>query len=435
MNDNDNDNPPNKNQNLPNKNPIKLNNKRNHDDNKKNHDDNKRNRDDNKRNHDDNKKNRDDNKRNRDDDNIIIHNKPRTFEPKNNYPNRMNFIDLDDFDILEKMLFGDYNRNLEKDNYREEKAREEKAREEQEELKKDLMIVDKKINTLDDLIELGKSYDSTKRYNIDMKMLNKLVEPLTELNNLIGMRKVKNDIIDHIIFYLQKLDNKNVDMLHTVIEGPPGVGKTELGKILGKIYLGMGILKNNVFKKVSRSDMIAKYLGQTASKTEDLINSCKGGVMFIDEVYSLGNKDTKDSFSKEAIDTLNMKLSDMKNDFICIVAGYPREIDECFFAYNIGLNSRFPVRFSIDPYTPIELLKIFKQFVEKNEWTLDISIKPSFFKKNYDEFKNYGRDMELLFTKCKRSHSKRIFDDKNSTRKEITLDDLNIAFENFLLNK
>ena len=420
MNDNDNDNnkkkpnssidplknPPNKNP--PNKNPINSNNKRNHDD----------------------------NKRNRDDDNIIIHNKPRTFEPKNNYPNnRMNFIDLDDFDILEKMLFGDYNINLEKDNYREEKAREEQAREEQEELKKDLMIVDKKINTLNDLIELGKSYDSTKRYNIDMKMLNKLVEPLTELNNLIGMRKVKNDIIDHIIFYLQKLDNKNVDMLHTVIEGPPGVGKTELGKILGKIYLGMGILKNNVFKKVARSDMVAKYLGQTASKTQDLINSCKGGVMFIDEVYSLGNKEMKDSFSKEAIDTLNMKLSDMKNDFICIVAGYPREIDECFFAYNIGLNSRFPVRFAIDPYTPTELLKIFKQFVEKNEWTLDSSIKPSFFRKNYDEFKHYGRDMELLFTKCKRSHSKRIFDNKDSKRKEITLDDLNVGFENFLLNK
>ena len=303
------------------------------------------------------------------------------------------------------------------------------------EQEKELIVINKKINNITDLIELGESYDSTKRYNIDIKMLNNMVPHLKDLNKLIGMQKVKNDIVEHIIFYLQKLDDKNIDMLHTVIEGPPGVGKTELGKILGKIYLSMGILKNNVFKKVSRPDMVAKYLGQTAIKTEELIDSCRGGVMFIDEVYSLGNKEGRDSFSKEAIDTLNMKLSEMKNEFICIVAGYPREIDECFFSYNLGLSSRFPIKFSIDPYTPRELLKIFELVVKENKWELDETIKVSFFKKHYDNFKFYGRDMELLFTKCKRAHSQRIFADSTAIRKRITTADINIAIKSFILNK
>lgn len=297
------------------------------------------------------------------------------------------------------------------------------------------IIINQKINNLTDLIELGKSYEVGKKYNIDLFLLNKMLPALQDLHNMIGMRQVKHDIVDHIIFYLQKLDNKNKDMLHTVIEGPPGVGKTELGKILAKIYLSMGILKNNTFKKVSRSDMVAKYLGQTAIKTEDLINSCKGGVMFIDEVYSLGNTEQKDSFAKEAIDTLNMKLTDMKNDFVCIVAGYPREIDQCFFSYNPGLNSRFPIRFSIDAYSPKELFLIFKKIVNENEWTIDSDLKFDFFKKYYSEFKNYGRDMETLFAKTKRTHSRRLFSNSSAIKKCLNREDLDEAISIFILNK
>lgn len=300
---------------------------------------------------------------------------------------------------------------------------------------KEFIKIDKKIDNINDLIELGKLYDDTKSYSLDLKILNKLVVPLEELNNMIGMKRVKVDIVDHILFNIQNLDDKNKDMLHTVIEGPPGVGKTELGKILGKIYLAMGVLKNNIFKKVSRSDMVAKYLGQTAIKTDELIDSCKGGVMFIDEVYSLGNKYLYDSFSKEAIDTLNQKLSELKNEFICIVAGYPREISECFFAYNQGLHSRFPIRFTIDPYTPKELLKIFNKVVIEGGWSLDPSVKSSFFKKNYTSFKYYGRDIENFFTKCKRAHSKRLFIEPESQKKLLTINDIIIGFRNFQLHK
>ena len=131
-----------------------------------------------------------------------------------------------------------------------------------------------------------------------MKCLNRMVEPLEGLNKMIGMHLVKKNIVDHILFFLQKLDNGLNNMLHTVIQGPPGTGKTELGKILSKIYLAMGILKNDIFRVVKRADLIGKYLGHTAQKTQKVIDSCKGGVMFIDEAYSLGNSEGRDIYSK-----------------------------------------------------------------------------------------------------------------------------------------
>lgn len=301
--------------------------------------------------------------------------------------------------------------------------------------KREFVKIEKKISSINDLLELAKIYDGRKDYNLNLACLRMMVNPLEELNNMIGMNKVKKDIVEHVLFYLQNLDDKNSDMLHTVIEGPPGVGKTELGKILAKLYLGMGVLRTNIFKKVSRSDMVGKYLGQTAIKTEELIESCLGGVMFIDEVYSLGNKETKDSFSKEAIDTLNLKLTEHKNEFICIVAGYSRDIEECFFAYNQGLKSRFPIKFTIDPYTPIELFKIFKKIVTDGKWQLDDKIDSSLFKKNYDEFKFFGRDMENLFSKCKRTHSKRIIQNSEAIKKLITIEDLEKGINNFILDR
>jgi len=349
-------------------------------------------------------------------------NKPihkRTGLPINFMPQlkRQKFIYLDE-DIS---LLDDFNLPI------DEEIKEEKI--------KEFVNVEFKVKSIEDIIELGKTYDDTKEYNIDMKMLKNLVEPLTELKNLIGMRKVKKELLEHITYHIQKLDDKNMDMLHTIIEGPPGVGKTELGKILGKVYMAMGILKNKIFKKVSRSDLVAKYLGQTAIKTQDLIDSCRGGVMFIDEVYSLGSRLLMDSFSKEAIDTLNQNLSERKTEFICIVAGYSREIEECFLSYNQGLKSRFPVKFTIDPYTPKELLSIFEKITIQNGWFLDASIDINFFKKNYKEFRYYGRDMELLFTKAKRGHSKRLMLEPETEKKMLNISDLNTGFNSFLLNR
>lgn len=300
---------------------------------------------------------------------------------------------------------------------------------------KELITITREIKCLTDLIEIGKMYDFTKRYNIDCKTLNKLVEPLTELKNMIGMDTVKDDIVDHILFRIQKLETTNNDMMHTVIQGPPGVGKTELAKIIGKIYLSMGVLKNEKFVKATRGDLIGKFLGHTAKATQKVIDESMGGVLFIDEVYSLGNSEKRDSFSKECIDTLNENLTDKKNEFVCIIAGYKDEINSCFFSYNPGLERRFPVRFTIDEYKPEELYLIFKKKVVEAEWTLDDNVKVDFFIDNHKEFKYFGGDMELLFTRCKRSHSRRIFGQDDKLKKIINMTDVKNGFKSFKLHR
>ena len=128
------------------------------------------------------------------------------------------------------------------------------------------------------------------------------------------------------------------------------------------MYSKIGILKKNVFKKVTRSDLVAGYLGQTALKTNDVIQSCLGGCLFIDEAYSLVNNDL-DSFSKECIDTLNESLSRYKDNLMVIIAGYEKELNEIFFTSNPGLESRFIWRFKITPYTAKELFEILKNFI------------------------------------------------------------------------
>ena len=296
---------------------------------------------------------------------------------------------------------------------------------------KELVEIDKEIKCLQDLIDLGKMYDSTKRYNIDLKILSKLVDSLTELNNMIGMDLVKQDIVDHILFRIQNLDSGNQDMMHTVIQGPPGVGKTEVAKIIGKVYLAMGILKNDRFVKASRNNLIGEFLGSTARQTQKIINSAEGGILFIDEVYSLGNPEKRDSFSKECIDTINENLTEKKKDFICIIAGYKKEIDTCFFSYNPGLERRFPIRFTIDTYKPEELFLIFKKKVCDNTWTIGEGVNDKFFIDNFEHFKYYGGDMEILFARTKRAHARRVFASKNSVKKEVNMVDLKRGFESF----
>ena len=302
--------------------------------------------------------------------------------------------------------------------------------------------VDMEINNVADLLKMLEDYpmDDNVEYNINMKALHNIHVPLLELNNMIGMADMKNNIVDQIIYFIQDLhkssDKTSCDFMHTVIYGPPGTGKTEVAKIMGNIFSKLGILKKGTFKKVTRSDLVAGFLGQTATKTRDVINECLDGVLFIDEAYALGNTEKRDSFSKECIDTLCEALSNHKENLMVIIAGYEEELKECFFSYNQGLDSRFTWRFKTDDYKGEELCKIFFKKVHDINWSIvDTSkINGEWFEKKIVYFKFFGRDIETLLAKTKIAHSRRIFCKLPDEKTKITLKDLEKGFELYIKN-
>ena len=294
-------------------------------------------------------------------------------------------------------------------------------------------MVNATVENLRDLIELCDKYPLADNieYNINMNALHKIKPSMLELQEMIGMRSIKENIVDQILYFVQDLHNistNNADYMHTVICGPPGTGKTEVAKIMGKIFSNLGMLKNNVFKKVTRDDLVAGFLGQTAIKTKDVIKETLGGVLFIDEAYALGNTEKRDSFSKECIDTICEALSDHKKDLMCIIAGYENELKDCFFSYNAGLESRFTWKFNIDEYSANELMQIFEKKIRDCGWKLKEPLCDTWFEKNKGYFKYFGRDMETLFSKVKISHSRRVFCLPIEERTKISAEDLEKGF-------
>jgi len=303
------------------------------------------------------------------------------------------------------------------------------------------VIVINEVNTLDDLITLGKKYHCKMRveYNgIDMKVLYNLIDSLNELNNMIGLDGIKEEIVNTIIYFLiskNTIKNMNPEMMHAVITGSPGCGKTTFIEILAKIYVKLGILKKGHIVKVRRDQLIGKYLGHTAVQTQEKISEATGGILLIDEAYSLGNPEGRDSFAKECIDTLNQALSEKKKDFICIIAGYKDALDSSFFAYNEGLKRRFPFRYDIAKYSSDELAMILlKKIEEFNIWTLDFTKAKlqEVIKENYKYFHNQGGDMESIFLNMKIIQTKRVFLLPVNDKKILKISDIKKSIEKFL---
>jgi len=307
--------------------------------------------------------------------------------------------------------------------------------------------IDAKIDTFSDLIRLitTTEYRPYVKYNIDLKMLVQIKDELLQLDRMVGMRDFKNAILNQLLYFIQDLHRgKDSDFMHTVLSGPPGTGKTEVATLLGKIYSKIGVLKTGIFRKATRSDLVAGYLGQTAIKTTKVIQECLGGCLFIDEAYSLGpvnngNAGDTDSFSKECLDTLCEALSAHKDNLMVIIAGYDEELKKTFFSINRGLDSRFIWRFTIDSYTSKELLEIFQKKVKDNGWSFSQEIESTTLAKWFDmhskTFPYYGRDMELLFSYVKISHGRRIYGEPENKRKLLTMADLDAGYSIFLSNK
>jgi SpoVK/Ycf46/Vps4 family AAA+-type ATPase len=345
------------------------------------------------------------------------------------------------------------------------KAEKEKEIEKEEEfnLNRRKVNIQFEINNISDLLKMIEQYPDDKEveYNINMHALHKIKAPLEDLNSMIGLQNLKENIVDQILFYIQNLhkapndlhkapndlhkapndlhksNTLTNDFMHTVIYGPPGTGKTEIAKIIGSIFSKLGILLKGTFKKVTRSDLVAGYLGQTALKTKDVIKESLGGVLFIDEAYSLGNQEKRDSFSKECIDTLCEALSDHKDNLMVIIAGYETDLNECFFKYNQGLESRFTWRLKIDDYNAVELHNIFIKKITDSGWSIDNTsqnVNVKWFEKNKALFKYYGRDIETLFAKTKIAHSRRVFCLDENVKRKLTITDIDKGLEIYLKN-
>lgn len=311
---------------------------------------------------------------------------------------------------------------------KETKTKEKEKENEEEDLKdmygpflpkdqdKEIVVITfhKTFDTLQELIELGEKFDPGVEYDcyIDMRKLHRIVDPLKELDEMIGLKKFKKSIIDQLIYILTTdFSNPNErPMMHSLIQGSSGLGKSTASKILGKIYAGCGLLSKGELILAKREDFVGEFLGSTTLKTKKLLERCKGNVLFIDEVYSLGsgNSSHKDSFAKEAVDCLNVFSSENYHDFICIIAGYKEDIERCFFSTNAGLRRRFTYVYTMDNYSPQELCEMFHKFVKDEGYKLAHFEKlGKLFVNEKDKFPYFGGDVKTLLDKCKIVHSRK----------------------------
>ena len=258
-----------------------------------------------------------------------------------------------------------------------------------------------------------------------------LEDILAKLNNLIGLENVKSDVNSLInLIQIRKIrEERGIEQpdmsLHLVFSGNPGTGKTTVARLLGEIYSKIGILSKGHLVETDRSGLVAGYVGQTAIKTQEKIKEAMGGILFIDEAYSLSASKGENDFGEEAIDTILKAMEDNRDDFIVIVAGYPQLMDD-FLHSNPGLESRFNKHLYFDDYNPQELFEIFVSMEEKSSLKLDEKaekfLKGHFedvYKCRGDNFAN-GRYVRNIFEKVLSNQADRLVN-----MEDISDDDLN----------
>ena len=196
-----------------------------------------------------------------------------------------------------------------------------------------------------------------------------------ELHGYIGLDVIKQEV-DSLINYVTIMQRRREEglpapdmSLHMVFSGNPGTGKTMIARLMSRIYKSLGILSKGHLVETDRSGLVAGYVGQTAIKTKEVIDSAKGGVLFIDEAYALTNRGGGQDFGQEAVDTLLKAMEDMRDDLIVIVAGYTELMDQ-FVNSNPGLKSRFTRFMEFPDYTVDELMGIFDMRCEKSGYRL-----------------------------------------------------------------
>ena len=200
-------------------------------------------------------------------------------------------------------------------------------------------------------------------------------DPYKELDELIGLESVKEEV--HTIANFAKIQQQRKAQglkvpkmsFHLVFTGSPGTGKTTVARIVARIYKDLGILKSGHTVETDRSGLVAEYVGQTATKTNAVIDSALNGVLFIDEAYALVPEDVRSDYGQEAISTLLKRMEDDRDKLVVIIAGYPDEMQR-FIDSNPGLQSRFTRYINFPDYSEQELYDIFHLYLNKNQYTI-----------------------------------------------------------------
>ncbi|WP_425916454.1 AAA family ATPase [Pseudomonas sp. GWSMS-1] len=255
---------------------------------------------------------------------------------------------------------------------------------------------------------------------------------LQELESLIGLHSVKEEVRNGVNLARYLLNRRNNDLpvaatsLHMVFTGNPGTGKTTVARLIADIYRDIGLLRKGHLVEADRSKLVAQYLGQTPIQVAEVVESALGGVLFIDEAYSLVvNRDSED-YGFEAVDTLLKLMEDHRDDLVVIVAGYTDEMQQ-FIQANPGLKSRFTRYIHFDDYNAADLQQIFQRLCEKHEFNLSTEAQATsqqaieqLWQQRGENFGN-AREVRTLFERVMQLHANRLSQVENPDRAALSM--------------
>lgn len=301
----------------------------------------------------------------------------------------------------------------------------------------------KRASTEPEAIKRRKDDDSTRARKAEVLRRNVLLPPsYHRLERMIGLDSVKNSMLEIIDMVAVQKARRGYNLpaidssLHLVFTGNPGTGKTVVARIIADIFKEIGALESGHLVEVGRKDLVGRHIGKTAPLVQKAVNSAMGGVLFIDEAYSLIRDltSTRD-FGREAIDTLVPLMENHRDSFAVIVAGYKNEMDT-FLDGNPGLKSRFPITLHFEDYSLDELFSIFQSFCDSMKLSLGdgatLKVKQRIAVIREESGKDFGngREMRNLLTKCLKRQASRLATSKSYSKQSLmTLTEADIPEE------